>query len=398
MGIEDTNWLQKFRWSLPWLVRYPFLRLLYSSPDILATKKRVVFVIANHFEVAWSQNGDLDLSGQLRNLDKWHKKAREIGESVRDFDGTKFRHTNYYPAEQYNSSLVEGLAELQSEGLGEIEIHLHHGVEKPDTAENLRRQLIEFRDILAEKHRGLSRLDGEGIPRYSFVHGNLALANSCGGRFCGVDEEMQILSETGCYSDLTLPSAPDQSQVPMINMIYECGRPLHEPIPHRIGKSVEVNGKLPVLPLIFTGPLVFNWTRRIKGLPIPRIEDGALAANQPMDFARFNRWRSANVTVRGQPDWVFVKLYCHGFFDHDQDSCIGDRAKRFFSEIIEESEKSGQFEVYFATAREAFNMTLAAIDGKTGSPGQFRDYRLKSIMSETTNVPQTRIDEKVEII
>jgi hypothetical protein len=29
------------------------------------------------------------------------------------------------------------MAAMQAEGLGDVEIHLHHGVEKPDTAENL---------------------------------------------------------------------------------------------------------------------------------------------------------------------------------------------------------------------------------------------------------------------
>ena len=82
---------------------------------------------------------------------------------------------------------------MQAEGLGEVEIHLHHGVEKPDTAENLRKALTEFRDFLAEEHNCLSRFDGKGEPKYAFVHGNLAFGNSCGGKFCGVDEEMQIL-------------------------------------------------------------------------------------------------------------------------------------------------------------------------------------------------------------
>src|ERR1043166_10262210 len=89
---------------------------------------------------------------------------------------------------------------------------------------------------------------------YAFVHGNLALANSCGGRFCGVDNELEILRETGCFADFTLPSAPDQSQVAMINQIYECGFPMSEPVPHRRGHPVAVNGKPAQLPLMFTGP------------------------------------------------------------------------------------------------------------------------------------------------
>ncbi|HRH45794.1 MAG TPA: hypothetical protein PKY82_29400, partial [Pyrinomonadaceae bacterium] len=177
--------------------------------------------------------------------------------------------------------------------------------------------------------------------------------------------------------------------------IYECGLPLDQPIPHRKGNSVAVCGNKPLLPLIFTGPLVFNWTRKIKGLPVPRLDDGALVHNQPMDIARFNRWISANVTVKGRPEWIFVKLYCHGFFDHDQDACIGEGAKRFFSEIIENGEKTGKYKVHFASASEAFNLVLAAIDGKKGEPNDFRNYRLKSIMNEKKSV--VGIQQKVAI-
>ena len=274
------------------------------------------------------------------------------------------------------------MAAMQREGLGEVEVHLHHGIDAPDTAENLRKTLIEFRDVLAEEHQCLSKIDGEEKPMYAFVHGNLALANSAGGKFCGVDDEMQILQETGCYADFTLPSAPDETQVAMINKIYECGLPLTKKLPHRTGKRVAAFGNQPQLPLIFTGPLVFNWTRRIKGIPVPRIDDGALAANQPLNLARLNRWRSANVTVENRPEWIFVKLYCHGFFDYDQSACIGERAVRFFNEAIENGERTGDYKIHFASAREAFNMVAAAIDGKTGTPNEFRNYRLRAIMNE----------------
>ncbi len=216
---------------------------------------------------------------------------------------------------------------------------------------------------------------------YAFVHGNLALANSCGGRFCGVDNEMQILEETGCYADMTLPSAPDQSQVRMINQIYECGGPLDKAAPHAFGTRAMVNGHRPQLPLIFTGPLVMNWTRRIGGIPVPRIDDGALTANQPLDAARSRRWTSANITVDGRSDWVFIKLYCHGFFDRDQSACIGEDARRFFAEMVELADKAGE-KVHFATAREAFNIARAAMDGKSGDPGGFRDYLLTPIMAD----------------
>ena len=115
-------------------------------------------------------------------------------------------------------------------------------------------------------------------------------------------------------------------------------------------------------------------------MPFPRIDDGALTANQPLNIARFNRWRAANVTVAGRSDWVFIKLYCHGFFDADQSTCIGEDARGFFGKLVEESEKTGACKIHFASARETFNMVSAAIDGNGGSPGEYRDYRLRPIM------------------
>jgi hypothetical protein len=377
---DETTFLTKLKWNMPWLVRYPWNRAKSFLEQTAFENKHVIFTIANHFEPAWSANGDLNHNDQIKRLKAYHKLARETGEAVRDADGTKFRHTNFYPAEQYHPEILDIMAEMQAEGLGEVEVHLHHGVEGADTAENLRNTLVEFRDTLAERHKCLSRINGEGSPMYAFVHGNLALANSSGGRNCGVDNEMEILRDTGCYADMTLPSAPEQSQVAMMNQIYECGLPLNEAVPHRRGQRVAAGGKTPQLPLIFTGPLVFNWTRTIKGIPVPRIDDGALTANQAMDGARFQRWKDANITVAGRSDWVFVKLYCHGFFGHDQSACIGEDVRRFFGELVNESEKSGRYKIHFATAREAFNIAAAAIDGKTGEPGKYRDYSLRSIM------------------
>lgn len=378
--MSEPTFITKLKWNLPWLFQYPLSRAGSLMERTVFDRKHVVVTIADHFEPSWSASGHADIKTQIERLQAYHKMARKTGDAVRDIDGTKFRHTNFFPAEQYHPDLLDIMAEMQAEGLGEVEVHLHHGVEQPDTAENLRAALVEFRDMLAERHKCLSRMDGEGQPMYAFVHGNLALANSCGGQYCGVDNEMAILTETGCYADLTLPSAPDRTQVAMINQIYEYGGDPNQAVPHRTGKRVRVNGIEPVLPLIFTGPLVFNWTRRIKGVPVPRIEDGALVANQPADIARLKRWMSANVTVAGRPDVIFVKLYCHGFFDYDQSACIGDGARRFFSEIIEYGAGNGNFDVHFASAREAFNIASAIIDGERGVPGRYRDYRLKSIM------------------
>jgi hypothetical protein len=383
-SFVNTKLSEKIRWSLPWLMRYPFWRtreLLRRAFEV-SEPCHLIFLVANHFEPGLGDEA-------LRRLEAWCRLARATGDAVRDHDGTPFRHTNFFPAEQYERPILDVLSGLQAEGYGEVEIHLHHGVESPDSAENTRHALEEFRDILAEEHRCLSRVAGERQPKYAFVHGNWALANSAGGRFCGVDSEMQILADTGCYADFTLPSVPFQSQVPRINAIYQCGHPLAEARPHRTGPSVKT-GEQPSYPIIFTGPLVFDWTRRVHGLPIPRVEDGALAQNYPLTLHRLERWRSAHIAVHGRPQWQFIKLFSHGFFDWDQDIMIGEQLKRFMGEVMELAEQTGTFKIHFASAREAFNIVMAAVDGRQGDPNAYRDYRLQQIMKATDSEPIVR--------
>lgn len=381
-AVDSPGTFSKLAWSLPWLMRYPLWRASQMARRLTEgnAPQHLIFVIANHFEPGWDESGTiLDLPTQQARLEDWCEQARVIGEAVKDHDGTPFRHTNFYPAEQYHRPLLERMAELQAAGLGEVEIHLHHGVTEPDTAENTRRVLTEFRDVLAEEHKCLSRMKEDDSPRYAFVHGNWALANSARGRCCGVDSEMQILADTGCYADLTLPSAPDVSQVARINAIYQCGHPLGERKPHRSGPSARV-GEEPKLPLIFTGPLAFDWGRRKKGVPVPRLDNGALTNLYPPTLKRLERWRGTHISIMGRPDWVFIKLYCHGFFDEDQPAMIGEEMRRFLSEAMELAERTGAFKLHFASAREMFNIAQAAIDGREGEPGLYRDYRLRQIM------------------
>lgn len=372
MVNNQADIFSKVKWSLPWLARYPFWRATTLRVAGAANGlTHVIFVVANHFEPGVGKQA-------AAPVDRWCKLARSTGRSLRDHDGTSFRHVYFFPAEQYDCASIEKLCALQEEGLGEVEVHLHHGVDKPDDASNTQRLLETFRDTLAHRHQCLSRNDSNSLPQYAFVHGNLALANSAGGRYCGVDSEMDVLAKTGCYADFTLPSAPDQSQVPKINAIYQCGHPLHEARPHRSGPDLKVGDK-PRLPIIVTGPLVFDWTRRVRGLPIPRVDDGALARNYPLQMARFRRWQSAQIGVKGRPEWIFIKLYCHAFFEQDQQAMIGDDMRRFMTEVLEEGAATGRFKVHFASAREVFNIIMAALAGERGDPGQYRDYHLRPI-------------------
>ncbi|KXK04165.1 MAG: hypothetical protein UZ17_ACD001000860 [Acidobacteria bacterium OLB17] len=369
------------------MARYPLDAARAFLESTAFEKKHLLISVANHFEPGWSEDGILDHELQLKRLRAYVETARKTGDLVRDSDGTKFRHTNFYPAEQYDPVILDILAEMQADGLGEVEVHLHHGVETPDNSENLRKQLVDFRDVLAERHKCLSRFEGDAMPRYAFVHGNLALANSANGKFCGVDDEMRILWETGCYADLTLPSAPDCSQVSVINRIYWPAGDLSQPRPHDKADRCGVGAEKPNAPMLITGPLRFGTRGGIR----PFIEDGALTNALGSDLSRLRRWMNANVIVSGRSDWVFVKLYAHGFFDHDQSASIGEGARRLFSEIVEAGERSGAYSTHFVSAREMFNIATAAIDGRTGDPNAYRNYALLPIMQASSRTVAAKV-------
>src|SRR5262249_25076651 len=136
----------------------------------------------------------------------------------RDADGRPPRHTFFYPIEQYDAEEVAALAHLCLAGYGEVEIHLHHDNDSEDA---LRERLLAAKGLLAQRHGLLARARDTGELVYGFIHGDWALDNSHPhGRHCGVNNELAVLRETGCYADFTLPSAPEPTQTGKINCIY----------------------------------------------------------------------------------------------------------------------------------------------------------------------------------
>ena len=364
--------------SAPWLASWGWQRL--TRRERRGTRPHVIVALADHFEPAFlpeKPDGFAPLAVQEARMDRWCADYPAALSPWRDSDGRPFQRTYFYPAEQYIPSIIDRLQAHCAQGWGDVELHLHHGVAAPDTSENTRRTIVEFRDRLVS-HGCLSRWDGAGPPRYAFVHGNWALANSAGGRACGVDDEMQILAETGCYADLTLPSAPDIAQVLKINSIYECRLPLNRRAPHRRGADLRVGRPPERWPIMVQGPLGLNFERRIHGLPAPQIENSAITARYLPSMNRFRLWRRANITVLGRPDWIFVKLHAHGMDPRDASAMFGAPMQHFLRDLTAAA-SAGDFDLHFATAREMVNIILAACDGRQGNPGEYRDYRLKLI-------------------
>jgi hypothetical protein len=303
-------------------------------------------------------------------INRWINEYPGIADRFHDSDGRILKYSFFYPEEEYTQDDMRALADLCHAGYGEVEIHLHHD---NDTSHNLRRLLNEYKGRLHEQH-GLLPVDRQsGVISYGFIHGLWALDNSRrDGRCCGVNDELTILLETGCYADFTMPSAPSNTQTRKINSIYRAVDDPLRPKSHDTGKDV-VAGKKGQGLLMIQGPLCLTWSNKKFGV-LPRMENSGLYSNYPPTVARAKHWVSAAVHVKGFPRGIFIKLYTHGaqegimrmLFDESGLANLLSSLKEFEPEIS----------IHFLSAREMANIVYALEDGVTEYSRQICDYRL----------------------
>jgi hypothetical protein len=112
---------------------------------------------------------------------------------------------------------------------------------------------------------------------------------------------------------------------------------------------------------------------------VPGIENSELSGANPPTLYRLRLWRRAAVTVKGRPDWLFLKLHCHGLDPRDETAMLGTSIQRFLQELLDNGRAGAVYKVHFVTAREMVNIALAACDGRDGDPGDFRNYRLRPV-------------------
>lgn len=326
--------------------------------------------IADHFEPR-HQGASLEQArARLRN---WVEKYPSLFGHFRDADGRSPRHSFFYPIEKYDEVEVDALAKLGRAGHGEVEIHLHH---ENDTAEKLRDQLLRAKQVFAERHGLLARHRVSGEVQYAFIHGDWALDNSHpAGCACGVDNELDVLKKTGCYADMTLPSAPEPMQTRKINSLYYAtGRP-GKCKGHDWGVDVGSGPPPKDALMLIQGPLLLNWRRR-KWRVLPRIENACLQGTQPPDMERLDLWLRARVQVPSRPDWFFVKLHTHGAWEPNQKVVLGDPMVRFHEALARRAKEDSNFHYHYVTAREMYNLVRAAEAGWRGTVEEARDYEL----------------------
>ncbi|MBI3860365.1 MAG: hypothetical protein HY290_00565 [Planctomycetia bacterium] len=310
--------------------------------------------VCDHYEPMWRRPAR---HVQDARVARWVDDFPRVTAGLHDSAGRPPQHTFFYPQDEYDAEHVEQIAGLCRLGYGDVDVHLHH---RHDTSGGLRDKLETYVRTLHDRH-GLLERGRPGQITYGFIHGNWALDNShpCGD-WCGVNDEITILRETGCYADFTMPAAPDPCQTKTINSIYYAVDDPRQPKSHDTGIAARVGRKAPDDSLLMIqGPLAFDWSSRKLGL-FPRLENGDLTGRRPATLQRLNLWASAGVAVAGREDWRFIKLHTHGAQEANLEMFLGEPMRRFHEGLRQLADEHPQLKYYYVTAREMADLVHQA--------------------------------------
>jgi hypothetical protein len=347
----------------------PYLKNVFNRPNVDGPI-HVMFCFVDHYEPQW-RNDDIDI--ERERVDRWCKDYPLMAKQHKDADGHMPKHCFFYPEEEYRYEHLAKLSDMCYHGFGEIEIHLHHD---NDTPENFTTVMTDFAKTLHHEHGALPVHPKTGQIMYAFIHGNWALDNSLpGGHQCGINNELSLLKATGCYVDMTLPSAPSPAQTSKVNAIYYATGQVGKAKSHDTGVDVEV-GKVESGDLmLIQGPIGINlkW-RTAKG--IPHIENADIRKSMPLINSRVDQWVSSHIHVKGRPEWIFIKVHTHGTQEGDMDTLLG-KPRHGMHNYLETKYNDGfNYILHYVSAREMYNIAKAAEEEKTGNPNDYRNYIL----------------------
>ena len=352
-------WLPSYLWPRPEekSARSEAARRVRSalSSDPNAEPVDVFLAICDHYE---PRCYGASHETAIARVDRWCAEYPRLFGRFRDSSGRPPQHTFFFPQDEYHPEYLDRLARLCADGWGDVDIHLHHD---NDTAESLREKLESFRDTLFHRHGLLRRDPATGEIAYGFIHGNWALCNCRpDSRWCGVDQELTVLRETGCYADFTLPSAPTDTQTHTINSIYYASDIPGQRKSHDAGLCARAGVASPREHLLMIqGPLELDWSRRKLRL-IPRIENADIHDGFAPSWRRMQLWLQSGVQVLGRPNWLFVKLHTHGCKHGNIDTLLGEPTARFHEDLARVAAEHPNFRFHYVTAWEMAQLVHAA--------------------------------------
>lgn len=317
-----------------------------SVERVFAPKpKRIWLTICDHYEPLWRKPDSATANARVA---AWAEQWPRIAESVRDSAGRPAQYTFFFPQEEYRPEFLKPLAEMTRAGIGDVEIHLHHdGEGKEDFID----RMTGFMRTLEEEHGLLRRR--EGRVQFGFIHGNWALDNSRpDGRWCGLNDEITILRDLGCYADFTMPSGSEATQSRKLNRIYWATDDPQKPKSYDSGVDLVPGGDAAGDLLMIPGPFGLRWAERL----VPRIEFGDLSYSDPPTRYRARRW--LQLAPRIERD-LFLKLHTHGCQERNLNLLLQQGGLRnLFGWLKDEAQKNNA-EIYFATAWQMYQAVEA---------------------------------------
>ncbi len=352
--------------------------------------KHVMFAFVDHFEPPYQPG--------------WATPGPDVIAWVNDYMALALRHTDadgrhpnhgYFllasqsPGTAMQTVVLPWLNKVTYAGCGEVEYHLHHGV----ADERTRTEDVAIAEVVGVTNLSMSLwarygacITAEPAPRrfFGFIHGNWALDNSRWSgnppypQSCGVNHELSLLRQLGCYADFTFPAGKNSPMNPLLKDSIFYARDDDGPGSYRNPDNtrlVQVGqppfGDLMIIegPSVTSAQDIDNWGIRI----------GPGGYDNPPSLARMDAWVSRNIRVVGQDNWVFVKVYTHGCaqplsYYPAWDAFFGPTAERFYSDIEAKYNDGVNWKLHYVSAREMYNIIKAAEAGMTGDPGQYRDY------------------------
>lgn len=352
-----------FKITFFWCFRYfKFKRLLAKKETV-----HILFCMTDHYEPGSGGVSEEEAKGRVQRL---LVDYPDLVRNHADGQGRKPVRSWFIPPHYHHHDYLNDVAKLCAEGYGEIELHLHHGKECPDTSENLKRTL----ELCIEEYSRygiFGTLNGQKV--YGFIHGDWALDNSRNNKFCGVNDEISILKETGCYADYTFP-APNEACPDQANSIFYAKDDPEKPKSHNTGIEVEVGKPASGDLMIVQGPKYpyFKsskpWSLRISGDDI----DGY----PPVDGHRLDSCIRTGIRVKGKDNWIVVKMHTHGATDGD--AVLGKEMDEVFHHLESKYNDGEKFNLHYVTARELYNVIKAAEAGEESeNPSKYYDYLVK---------------------
>ncbi len=330
----------------------PYLKDRLRSSARRRQPKRVWVAITDHYEpLGMGASVQLALARVAQWRDKWPKIAED---APRDSAGQRPQYSFFYPQEDYRRDLLDGIAEMVTLGVGDVEVHMHHDNEQRDS---FVQKITEFCRRLTNDHGLLRQQDGRTV--FGFIHGNWALDNSRpDGKWCGLNGEIALLRDLGCYADFTMPSMPSPTQAHVVNQIYWCVvNPDGSPKSFDHGIEATPGGGTRGDLLMITGPVGLRFGGRL----LPRLEAGEIAGYDLPTAARIKQWFDVAPMVG---DDLFIKLYTHGAPERNLEPLLNGGLANLYRLLAEEAERRG-VETHWATAWQMYQAANALIQGQT---------------------------------